>query len=63
MHEMSKPAFLGKLRNGDNLHEMSHPVYWKKQEKCFNMSSAKFFKPRVLRVKSELADAFFPLLL
>ena len=25
---------------GDNLHEMSKPVFWEKYEKYFNMSSA-----------------------
>ena len=29
--------------NGGNLHEMSNPVFWEKQEKYFKMSSAEFF--------------------
>ena len=28
---------------GDNLHEMSYPVFWEKQEKYFKMSSAQNF--------------------
>ena len=28
---------------GDNLHEMSNPVFWGKQEKYFSMSSAENF--------------------
>ena len=27
----------------DNLHEMSNPVFWEKQEKYFKMSSAQNF--------------------
>ena len=27
----------------DNLHEMSNPIFWKKEEKYFNMSSADNF--------------------
>ena len=30
------------VSNGDNLHEMSNPVFWKK-EKCFEMLSAENF--------------------
>ena len=29
--------------NGDNLHETSNHVFWEKQEKYFNVSSAKNF--------------------
>ena len=28
---------------GDNLHEMSYPVFWEKWEKYFKMSSAENF--------------------
>ena len=28
---------------GDNLHEMSYPVFWQKLEKYFNKSSAENF--------------------
>ena len=28
---------------GDNLHEMSNPVFWKKQEKYFKMLSGENF--------------------
>ena len=28
---------------GDNLHEMSNPVFWEKKEKYFKMSSAANF--------------------
>ena len=24
---------------GDNLHEMSKPIFWKKEENCFKLSS------------------------
>ena len=30
---------------GDNLHEMSKPVFWEKWENYFNMSSDEFFYP------------------
>ena len=29
----------------DNLHEISNSVFWEKQEKYFNMSSAENFTP------------------
>ena len=28
---------------GDNLHEMSKPVFWEKKEKYFKLSSAEIF--------------------
>ena len=31
------------LSIGDSLHEMSNPIYWEKQEKYLNMSSAENF--------------------
>ena len=31
------------VSTGDNLHEMSKPVFWEKYEKYFNMSSAVSF--------------------
>ena len=30
---------------GDNLHEMSNPVFWEKQEKYCKMLSAEMFTP------------------
>ena len=35
--------------NGENLHEMSNPVFWKKLEKYFKMSSAEIFTQRAKR--------------
>ena len=34
---------------GDNLHEMSYPVFWEKKEKYFKMSSAENFTQNVKR--------------
>ena len=31
------------VSNGDNLHEMSNPVFWEKQEKYFKLSSAEIY--------------------
>ena len=31
------------VSNGDNLHEMSNPIFWEIYKKCFNMSSAEKF--------------------
>ena len=36
------------ISTGDNLHEVLKPVFWEKQEKYFNMSSAENFT-QVLR--------------
>ena len=35
--------FMQIVSTGDNLHEMSKPVFWEKWEKYFNMLSAKKF--------------------
>ena len=35
--------FMQIVSNGDNLHEMSKPVLWEKQEKYFKRSSAENF--------------------
>ena len=32
--------FMQIVSNGDNLHEMSKPVFWEESEKYFNISSA-----------------------
>ena len=34
------------VSTGDNLHEMSKPVFWEKQEKYFKMLSAENFTQR-----------------
>ena len=34
---------------GDNLHEMSEPVFWEKYEKYFNISSVENFIQRAKR--------------
>ena len=35
--------FMQIVYTGDNLHEMSNPVFWEKEEKYFSMSSAENF--------------------
>ena len=30
------------VSSGDNLHEMSNPIFWRKKEKYIKMSSAEF---------------------
>ena len=35
--------FLQIVSNGDNLHEMSNPVSWEKEEKYFKLTSAENF--------------------
>ena len=37
------------VSEGDNLHELSNPIFWEKEEKYFKMSSAANL-PRVLCV-------------
>ena len=37
------------VSNGDNLHQMSKPVFWEIEEKCFKMLSAEIL-PSVLSV-------------
>ena len=42
------------VSNGDNLHEISNPVFWGKKEKnIINLSSAEFAL-RVVKVKTRL---------
>ena len=35
------------VSNGDNLHEMSNPVFWENKEKYFHMFSAQTFTQSV----------------
>ena len=42
-HHIIYLRLLKNKENGDNLHEMSNPVFWERQEKYFNMSSAENF--------------------
>ena len=42
-HDCFKLSSLQIVYNGDNLHEMSNPVFWEKIRKYFNMSSTKNF--------------------
>ena len=39
------------ISNGDNLHEMPDPVFWKKNTKNFHQASAEFAN-RVVKVKN-----------
>ena len=49
------------VSNGDNLLEISNPVFWEKSEKLTNMSSAELAQ-RVIKVKDCILTFSLPIL-